>query len=279
MTSTAAPVATGRLAELDYCPPDSPAEVVLDVVTPTRGRKAELIAQAERLGPQLLPQDRWIIVDDASKDGHVDLRALLHHLPNVDCLFFMALSYRKPSIMPGSTVNRARHIACSVARPEAWIVEVDDHDMVTPQCLDLIRAAICRGATFLYGDCVSCYPDGQPMPGSHYVKPEYRPWLLRDEMCPGEGVRAFPKFLYDAVGGYRWYGDREPGGNEFPAGDYGLFMRIEEFCEGQGFARIPEILCTTVKDAWGITGQHGTQQSEMAHKLRNAALSGGLLRL
>jgi hypothetical protein len=263
-----------RLRDIGYVPPVEPADCILDIVTPTCDRRLALLKQAAKLGPQLSPLDRWLIVDDASSAGAIDPRELLPFLPEVRQLLFVALTYSKAGLPYGSTLQRARHAACSLARPDAWIVEVDDHDYVTPECLAMVRATICRGATFIYGDCLHTNDNGDPV--LVYHKPDYRQWLLRDELSPCEGIRCYPKFLYEAVGGFRWYGENDVGGNEWPAGDYGLFLRIEQFCEGHGFTRIPALLCSTVKSPEGISGKYSNEQQTMAALLRAAAHAGAL---
>ena len=264
-----------RLQAIGYVPPAEPADCVLDVVTPTCNRPQALLRQASLLGPQFGPLDRWIVVDDASQfETPLPIAGLAQSLPDLRQLLCVSLSYAKGDLPYGSTLQRARHAACSLARPHAWIVEVDDHDFVTPGCLAMIRETICRGALFIYGDCVHTTNDGSVL--ATYQKPDYERWLLRDRECPAEGVRCYPKFLYEAVGGFRWHGDREPGGNEWPAGDYGLFLRIEQFCDGYGFVRIPHVLCSTVKTAEGISVKYANEQSGMAAQLRAAAQMGVL---
>lgn len=260
-----------KLRDFDYEPPLTPADCLLDVVTPTCNRQRELAEQAERIGLQLGDNDRWIVVDDAS-DLAVDVRGLAAAMPTPDRLLYAGLCYLKGQY--GSTLNRARHVACTLARPDAWIVEVDDHDPITPDCLSFIRQAIVAGATFVYGDVIHVAPSGMEL--QPFAKPDYRQWLLRDEGSPCEGVRAYPKWLYEAVGGYRWYGERDVGGNEWPAGDYGLFMRMEQLTEGFGFCRIPRVLCSTVKHPHGISGQYQGEQAGMAAQLRAAAAAGVL---
>lgn len=262
-----------KLRDFDYEPPLSPAECLLDVVTPSCNRQADLLQQAERIGLQLGDHDRWIVVDDASDQHPCEPRVLAAPLPTPGHLLYVALAYFKDGPY-GSTLNRARHVACTLARPDAWIVEVDDHDRLSPDCLAFIREAIVSGATFVYGDVVHIAPSGMEL--QPYIKPDYRQWLLRDEFSPCEGVRAYPKWLYDAVGGYRWYGERDVGGNEWPAGDYGLFMRMEQLTEGFGFCRIPRVLCHTVKHPAGISGKYQGEQAGMAAQLRAAAAAGVL---
>lgn len=266
------PNVAGWLATTGYEPPTETHQVRLDVVTPTCDRPKELELQAARIGSQLNPHDRWIVVDDSSQTGFPLGRVFKAFGPNAEPLF-VTLSYRKGDAV--GTVNRARHVGCTLARTGAWIVEVDDHDLLYNGALELIREAIVRGATMVYGDVL--LTPGLDAAGKIFAKPDYTPWLLRDGMCPCSGVRAFPKFLYDAAGGYRWCGERAVGGNEFPAGDYGLFMRIEQLCEGQGFYRIPQVLCQTPYVAGGISTRYVTQQAEMAKQLRRAAASGELM--
>ena len=260
-----------KLYDFDYEPPLRPQDCKLDIVTPTCNRQSELTEQAERIGLQLGENDRWIVVDDASNLPPPVLK-LASHVPPVQ-LLHIGLSYVKSGQF-GSTLNRARHAACSLVRPDAWIVEVDDHDPISPDCLSFVREAICQGALFVYGDVIHVTPDGQAL--RQFDKPDYRQWLLRDEGSPCEGVRAYPKWLYEAVGGYRWYGERDVGGNEWPAGDYGLFMRMEQLTEGFGFCRIPRVLCCTVKSPHGISGVYQGEQAGMAAQLRAAAAAGVL---
>lgn len=251
------------------------SRVLLDVVTPTHNRHRELLEQAELLGPQLLPGDRWIVVDDASGQSF-DVRRLAACLPKLEQILFVALTYSRGDAI--GTVNRARHVGCTLARNDAWIVELDDHDYIEPRALELVRAAIHDGAVFVYGDVLPEDAHGQP--GEIFRKPDYRPWLLRDETCPCEGVRAFPKTLYDQVGGYRWQGHgKRPavGGNEFPAGDYGLYLRMEAKLEGTGFVRIPHVLNRQPKVPRAISTRYHGQQAEMAGRLRDAARRGVIL--
>lgn len=264
-----------ELTAIGYRVPESPSLVQLDIVTPTCNRPLELIRHARLLAAQLYRQDRLIVVDDASRHNHATVArdiARLLAFPGEQFLS-VALSYCREG--QAGTVNRARHAGCSLARPGAWIVEMDDHDLIAPKALEYIRHAVCRGAAFVYGDCEHISADGASL--GVYEKPDYLPYLLRDCTCPGEGVRAFPKILYEAVGGYRWHGELQPGGNEFPAGDYGLFVRMELLCGGRGFFRLPAVLARTVKAADTISGRFGAEQAAMAERLRQHAQTHGRL--
>jgi hypothetical protein len=251
------------LTTLGYVKPESVADVFLDIVTPTRNRPRDLEHQAELLADQLGPHDRWIIVRDSDDDRNESDPAKFVH---ADAILEINLDYMRNRV---STVNMARHAGCSMARPGGWIIELDDHDFLTHDTLDLVRQAIVDGAGFVYGDCIHLDGDGEII--GCYEKPDYQPWMLKAAMCPGEGVRCFPAIAYAAVGGYRWHGpENEVGANEFPGGDYGLFMRIEKLYGGEGFVRIPKVLCSTVKAVGTITGDHGGKQEAMAEKLRAA---------
>ncbi len=271
-----APRATGWLASVPYQPPAHPGLVNLDIVTVTYNRPNELLSQAKALAGQLTERDRWIIVDDASPTG-MNVRALNQAMfgdgVGVGEPLFIPLVYRRGQQV--GTINRARQIGCSAARPDAWIVEIDDHDIVVNDALDSVREAICAGAVFVYGDVVCT--DGSGRVQNLFQKPDYIPWLLRDSLCPCEGVRAFPKWLFDAVGGYRWSGPIGVGGNEFPAGDYGLYLRMEQLTAGQGWLRIPKVLNVQPKVVGGISTRYAGRQMEMAQKLRMAAQRGELL--
>lgn len=245
--------------------------VALDIVTPTRNRFRELVEQARRLALQLSDLDRWIIVDDAS-GVDFNIHDLVSVLGSAKQLTFTALSYDRRGWV--GTVNMARHAGCSLARRGSWIVELDDHDWLHPGALERIRTAILEGASCIYGDVQLTSARG---PGEIFRKPDYRPWLLRDEMCPTAGVRAYPAGLYHLVGGYRWDGEVKVHGCEFPAGDYGLFMRMEEVLDGTGFKRVPEVLCDQPKVPDGISMRNVDAQEKMARALRREAHAGTLL--
>ncbi len=267
------------LMDVGYEPP-AIDEVALDVVTPTYARTQSLMEQAERLTPLLGPRDRWIVVDDASPEP-LDSRLLwMQFSPEQRArkvtdgvkpqpggpLLHVLLTYCKDG-GPADTVNRARATGCSLARRSAWIVELDDHDVIQPDALDAIRQNIAEGYVFLYGDHRSRGPDG--MIGDVLVQPDYKPWLFRDGAAHAFGVRAFPKLLYDAAGGYRWDGKLgEVEGNECPAGDYCLQLRMEHFCGGEGFARIPIPLCHAQKCPDSITLTMGNEQVSLGDKVK-----------
>jgi len=262
----------GILATCSYVPPASPAECRLDVVTVTFNRPEAIKAQGARLGPQLSPADRWIVVDDAPNKP-APFSDLAHSLEHPEAFMGVRLSYVRNGRT--GTVNQAREAGCRLARPDAWIVEVDDHDIVEPDALAAVRDAICRGAVFVYGDVQWCTEDGRL--GRTFRKPDYHPYLFRDEMCPAEGVRAFPKWLYEAAGGYRWSGEPGLHKNEFPAGDYALYTRMELLTCGTGFYRIPCVLNHQPKVEGGISTRYGQQQLENAIAIREAAQNGTLL--
>ncbi len=256
-------------------------EVCLDVVTPTWARPQSLLEQAQRLTPMLGPQDRWIVVDDASPQP-VDVRELWMCFseeqrnrtageepgPSGGPLLYVGLTYCKDG-HPAETVNRARAVGCSMARRDAWIVELDDHDVIQPETLDAIRQNIAAGYVFLYGDHRPIGPDG--MVGDLMIQPDYTPYLFRDSAAHAFGVRAFPKVLYDAAGGYRWDGVLgQYEGNEAPGGDYCLQIRMEKVCEGLGWARIPIPLCYAQKCPDSLTLTLANEQVDVGDKVKKA---------
>lgn len=264
----------GILRTVGYAPPGSPEECELDVVTVTRDRVPSMLRQAEALCPQFMPGDRWIVVDDASSASQISFGDLAARMPAPENFSGVALSYARNDRV--DTVNFAREVGCRSARPGSWIVEIDDHDYVEPDALQAVRDAICRGAVFVYGDVQWCLEDGRL--GRLFRKPDYRPYLLRDEMCPCEGVRAFPKWLFEAAGGYRWFGANDDvRGNMFPAGDYNLYTRMELLTEGTGFYRIPLVLNRQPRVTGGISTRFGDQQLRNAILIRAAAQNGTLL--
>ncbi len=240
---------------------------MIDVVTPTCNRHKQLTAQAEKLGPQLRANDRWIIVDDASQTVPNWRTDIVTRLGNADQILIHCLTYVKGD--DKSTVNRARSIGCNAARANAWIVEVDDHDLIEPGTLETIRGTICRGAVFIYGDFIATAEHTDRRQTMN--KENYTPMMFRDQACQSEGIRAFPAWLYHVVGGYRWRGPIGLNGNEFPGGDYGLFVRMELFCDGQAFIRLPVVLCTVIRTQDSIGIRYGTKQSQIAGAVALAA--------
>lgn len=251
--------------------------ILLDIVTPTFDRPKELCDQAVAIGKQIGPYDRWIVVDDCSNKTY-DYRLVAGMFVKgggrIEQLEFICRRYAKGNRV--GTVQVSRHLGCSAARADAWIVEIDDHDTPHAGAIEAVRSAIAAGGIFIYGDVRWVSDDGHI--GRVFDKPDYTPWLLRDSHCPCEGVRAFPSRLYRDVGGYRWEG-RVGHVNEceFPGGDYGLFLRMEAKLDGAGFVRVPQVLCDSVKATGGISTRFSGEQSEMAGKLRVAARSGTLI--
>lgn len=258
-----------NLASIDYRLPSHPGEVALDIVTPTFNRHCELIEQGKRIGPQMQPDDRWIIVDDASNEIPNWRTEILPSLESVGQLFVAGLTYAKGS-RPRSHVNRARDFGVRAARLNSWIVEIDDHDLIRPECLASIRETIVRGACFVYGDYVL---KGEETP---IRKKDYEPFYFRERGNPAVGVRAYPAWLYHVAGGYKWRGPIAVGGNEFPAGDYGLFVRMEAFAGGQGFFRVPTFLCDVKLVPASISVSERTAYSELATTIAEAARRGTL---
>lgn len=256
-----------------------PAAPQLDIVTPTDGlRPFPLLEQGARLAAQMGPNDRWILVGDGCD---VNLTQWRHEAEQRRFVYELGRRLLGVSLhCPGRsssqpTLNQARHAGCSLARRNAWIVEVDDHDLIEPGCLEAIREYIGRGHLFLYGNCLQVDELGNPLPTQSGTKPDYERWFLRDVGCPCEGVRAFPAWLYRVVGGYRFDGPTGPEGNEFPAGDYGLFLRMEQVLDGEGFARIPRVLCHTVRGT-GVSWYLRDEQATMARRLQERARAGRL---
>jgi hypothetical protein len=260
---------TNSLKLIDYVPPTHPAEVNLDIVTPTCNRGKLLEAQAQLLGPQLTARDRWVIVDDASDPmkGCDWRNEVVPHVPSPDCLLIVSLTYVKHG---KHHVNRARSIGVDQARMNSWVVEIDDHDLIEPGALHHVREAICRGAIFIYGDAM-VMAEGDPSRRLQNQKPDYEPWTFRDTANVAEGMRAYPAWLYHVVGGYRWRGPIGLNGNEFPGGDYCLFLRMELFCGGRGFYRIPGPLCTILRASDSIGLQCSSGQVQIAQAAAAAA--------
>jgi glycosyltransferase involved in cell wall biosynthesis len=255
---------------------EDPQKVSLDIVTPTYARPREMIGLARTLAPQLSENDRWIVVDDASPDP-LDLTSLSGEIGTAaeHQLLLVRLSYMRTADSVG-TIQRARATGVSCTRPNAWIVEIDDHDWPEPNAIELIRQSIRAGALFVYGDVRWCDEEGRG--NKIFRKPDYTPFLLRDHLCPAEGLRAYPRWLYDKVGGYRWSGPLGLHGCEFPAGDYALYTRMELALGGKGFVRIPTVLNRQPKVFDGISIVYSAQQQAMANKIREAARQGDLLR-
>lgn len=220
---------------------------------PTRNRQREARNQVLASLKAVNPHGGAVVLVDDNSEPPVDLDALWRLHPNV-------LQLRTARRMGTSA---ARNLGVSLSPPDALIVEVDDHDYVEPGAVDAVLDAFAdRAVHAVYGDEVR----GQ----SRIVieKPDYRPGLFRWERPYTTGLRAYRKSLWLRVGGYRV--------DEFPAGDYGFFLRAELALKDRGIKRIPKVLVWTNSDPCGLSTMYGPEQSENARNLIDLARSGML---
>ena len=221
----------------------------LALITPTRRRWNWLTQQAEAIAPQLRDDDRWIIAidNDVPEPGAVER---ITRMVGEGRLVWLDCSYARP-VPPVACVNHLRNAATALAPPEADIVEVDDHDLLTPYALSEIRAALEAGYDYVFGwqhqqaliegpngkSYVECWPD---------VCHAYEPGGFERREIDAIGVRGFTRWLWDRLGGWD--------ARVWPGGDHFFALRAERIA-----ARIvclEQFLCTVLIDPQGLSGQY-----------------------
>lgn len=225
----------------------------LCIVTPTRNRWRWLRSQAEALAPQLADGDLWVVVADSCP---VDVEVMDQVAGWLgERMAVVELSYARRG--DRGCVNRARNVGTQFAKSNQSIVEVDDHDIVTPGCLDALREAI-GWAGYVYGDCHQEAVLRSPGGDFQFIEPW--PDVTGEYGCGGRdviGVRAFRKQLWDSLGGWRE--------DVWPGGDWDFFQRAAHELEGvdPGIVHLEQALCTVLVDADSISG-HNRSAGEQA---------------
>jgi len=166
-------------------------------------------------------------------------------------------------------VNRSRMEAIHAAPVGAVIVEVDDHDTPEPGAL----RKVCE--VFSDDRVQAMYADYYLVDSRGRLTKRMRPGPyfegLFTRVCPSNGLRAYRKSLYDAVGGYRE--------DEFPSGDLFLWLRFAAHLEGhpEAFAYLAEPLSRMKLCPGSISVRYAREQELMADRAVYAYLTGCIL--
>lgn len=188
---------------------------------------------------------------DGSTDETIEqLRQLERTLPKLNVV----------TLFKNQGVGYARRIGVACTPVGCIVVEVDDHDLLDPQALK--RLEICfdnPGVQFAYGLFDHVSEEGVRSAGKG--KPSYSAGLFRRSRCWCEGIRAYRRSLYWAVGGH--YPSRSP------AVDYDLALRMEDALGCTGIVCIQERLGWIRDSACSISGQLGDVRDRAANKWRS----------
>lgn len=194
----------------------SAGEVMLAILTPTRGRWDQLLEQAQTLKPQLGHDDLWIIGCDRSADEDAAIQIAFMIEPRQNCWIHFDYLHE-------SNVNRLRNALAAFAPPTHDIVELDDHDTIAPHALSEIRHALEAGYDYVFGwhrQVVAIeQPDGSLQDEVWpTVERDYTPGAFARHEYDAIGLRAIRRSLWDKLGGW---------GTRFPGGHYDLAQRAE----------------------------------------------------
>ncbi|MBW1779295.1 MAG: glycosyltransferase [Deltaproteobacteria bacterium] len=173
---------------------------------------------------------------------------------------------------------------------EAMVVELDDHDLLCPGALRLMRNAMRAGNSFVYGGAMMfaaadhLHPNFQPedwfveedqasvgegLAFRRFDKPLYRSGSILSDGCYVCGVRAYRKSLYDYVGGWRE--------KEIPAGDCAMFLRFEMATEGRQIVALEQRLAWCRRTQSSMSTKMAAKQGTNTYRYQLRARKGLLL--
>lgn len=226
----------------------------LCVVTPTRKRWGWLAKQAAALIPQLQDGDLWIIAIDCDIPPPELIDDIAARLGSR--LMILELHYARPD-PPVGCVNRIRTAAIGAAPGDfECIVEVDDHDIIEPGAIELLRAAMGEGASYVFGDCHQ-QAIIESLPGENLLEawPDIRHNYTDDFASEVEvlGVRAFGRFAFEMAFGWQ---------DNWPGGDKALAIDIES-SDPSRIKYLPRFLCTVTICSDSIMGRYAREQPAM----------------
>lgn len=222
----------------------------LFIVTPTYNRIARLKQAFTSVQAQTYTDFKWLVINDGS-DVPLTEFDFLYEDKRVSLVH-----------MSHAGVSAARKESFSLIRnPGAFIIELDDNDTLAPQAVEHIVGAFNKGADVVYGDHEVIDVDGRVR--ATVFKPEYHKGLFRDGnfAC---GIRAYKLAAAKAAGGWR--------ANEWPAGDYSLFLRMEN--RGASFVCIKKKLGQVRVEPHSIGVTYWPEQIEASRKYREMAIAG-----
>lgn len=224
----------------------------LAIITPTRRRMHALYEQAIRLAPQLRDDDCWVIVIDQDEPPQGKMLDKFNQLIGETRLHWCLLHYLRSSV-PVARVSHARNVGVAMAPAGFDIVEVDDHDPIEPNALELIRSAFDDGADYVFGgyhqrSFIYGHPSGRVMVEPWVdVTRSYAPggFERNDLGSDGIGLRAIRRSLWDRLGGWSL--------SVWPQADKEFALRAER--AGANIRCLPDFLCTISIDADSLSGQ------------------------
>ena len=226
-------------------------------VIPTRERPEQIVAQISRLLPQLADGERLFVVVDGDPETAGKLVGVFTGNPHLTVI----------ALTDPMGVDAARRVGTAFVPDDGIVVELDDHDPIEPTLLQEVRAAFAdRQVKITYCDC-------------WMTDPEFRVKTLREKAEGqfrehgnlGLGMRAYRKWIYDAVGGYPL--------DYFPANDLALLCMMDQLTDFAGRKRIAKPLVKVILDSRGISATHKEAQEKAVERLFNVANNGAGFRL
>lgn len=225
---------------------------MLGIVTPTRLRWKWLVQQAEALAPQLGPTDHWVIVvdfDEPDQQALERIRGLVG-----ERLTVAFLDYQRTS--PFARVNQARNSGVALLPPHVTgIVELDDHDIISPDALSLIRHGL-SDFDYVFGDyrqqAVIPSPMGNLLEPWPTVERTYKAGDFQAGNIEAIGLRAFRMTTWDRVGGWPLH--------IWPCADMAFAQHVEHL--GLSVGHIPEVLSTVTIEPDSLSANFRGVRSE-----------------
>jgi len=217
-------------------------------VIASRGRQNELDKQLRLLTPQLADDELITVVIDGDNAGYA--------LGQPKRVKFVEL---RESV----GVDSARRIGNSLVPEDGIVLEIDDHDYAEQTLLAEVRAAFEDESTnVVYCDITLTDPENIVNRPKHKT-----PGPSMERGHQGYGMRAYRKWLYEAVGGYP---------DEFyPANDMALMCKIEQLCGHSGIVLIQKPLVKVKVDGQGISVKNKDAQEKAASRVLDIACNAG----
>ncbi len=197
--------------------------------------------QVRAISPQLKEHDHVVLVIDAD-EVDPDVVYLMHERIGRSRITLIHLDY--PREHAHGRVNIARNIGAAAAPRDAAIVDVDDHDILRPYALGMIRSKLDEGAAYVFGNfgvqAIIDIPGGRQMVETwpnHIV--EYTAGAFGRGDIDGIGPRASRRDVWEQLRGWK--------PRVWPGGDFDYAKRVElEY--PAGVVHIPELLATVTVD-------------------------------
>jgi glycosyltransferase involved in cell wall biosynthesis len=221
-------------------------------VIATKDRAEWMRKQLAALLPQCTPDEKVIVICDGDQETGTALRT---EFTGEERLSIVAT-------VDSGGPDFARRIGNAMVPPEAVILEVDDHDIVAPCCLEEIRRAFDEtDALAVYSDC--WHADKARTVVKEKKKPDGR--TMADFGHLGWGLRAYYAWAYALAGGYPTA--------YFPVNDYALMAKIEQVVGADAIHHIARPLVTVTEDVRGISTTHKDEFEDQMERVANLALS------